>query len=114
MFKLNKTKLYILLAIVTLLVVCLPMDCYAAFDALKDSGREIFSGLKSIIYPASAIGIICVCIGGFFGNINWKWLTAVVVGLIVISLCGGFIELFAGSNEETTKLNEPISTLNGE
>jgi type IV secretory pathway VirB2 component (pilin) len=40
------------------------------------------------------VGVICVCIGGFFGNINWKWLTAIVVGLVVISMCTGFIELF--------------------
>lgn len=98
MFGLNKIETCIFLVALAL-VVCLPMDCLADghFSSLTDTGTTIFKGLRKIIYPASAIGIICVCIGGFFGNINWKWLTAVVVGLIVISLCGGFIELFVGS-----------------
>lgn len=65
-----------------------------SFDALISSGQDIFKGLRSIIYPASAVGIIAVCIGGFFGNINWKWLTAIVLGLVVIGLCAGFVGIF--------------------
>ena len=77
-------------------VICLPVDAFAeSFSALKDAGKDIFTGLRRIIYPASAIGIICVCIGGFFGNINWKWLTAIVIGLIVISACVAFVEMFS-------------------
>ena len=80
------------LCITTLLT---PAPAEAAFEGLITSGQEIFSGLREIIYPASAIGIIAVCIGGFFGNINWKWLTAIVIGLVVISLCAGFVAMFA-------------------
>jgi hypothetical protein len=88
----------------------MPVDALAAFDQLADTGRDIFKGLKKIIYPASAIGIICVCIGGIFGNINWKWLTAVMVGLVVIATCGLFIEMFAGNDGEI----DAVSSLNGE
>lgn len=97
MFGLSKMRFYILLLVIAF-AICLPTDVYAAFEGLTNSGKTIFTGLRNIIYPASAIGIICVCIGGFFGNVNWKWLTAVVVGLIVISLCGGFITMFAGTS----------------
>lgn len=77
-------------------IVCLPDIADAApFDALKESGKTIFKGLRKIIYPASAIGIITICMGGFFGNINWKWLTAIIVGLVVISCCVAFVSLFA-------------------
>ena len=112
MFGLNKIETSIFLAAL-ILVICLPTDCFAAvggnFSTLKKTGTTIFKGLRSIIYPASAIGIIFVCIGGFFGNINWKWLAAVIVGLIVISICSGFIALFVGN----TAISQ-ISTLDGQ
>ena len=96
---LNGNKIYIYAALLIIAVVVLmPIDAYAAFENLRESGKDIFEGLKKIIYPASAIGIICICIGGFFGNINWKWLTAIFVGLIVIAMCGAFIYMFAGKD----------------
>lgn len=90
----------------------LPSDALAAFDNLKDSGRSIFIGLKYVIYPGAAIGIICVCIGGFFGNINFKWVAALFIGLIVIACCGKFIEIFTGHGNNGGI--ESVSTLDGE
>lgn len=89
----DKKRLILFLALT--LVICMPTEAFAAFEALTNAGGKIFTGLRRIIYPASAIGIICVCIGGFFGNINWKWLTAIVIGLIVISACVGFVSMFS-------------------
>ena len=90
----NNKKL-ILLAFVVAIILCVPTPVFAeAFESLTKSGGEIFEGLRSIIYPASAIGIIAICMGGFFGNINWKWLTAIVLGLIVISACVAFTQMF--------------------
>jgi len=109
MLGLNKIELYLFILALAV-VICMPVDALAAFDQLADTGRDIFKGLKKIIYPASAIGIICVCIGGIFGNINWKWLTAVMVGLVVIATCGLFIEMFAGNDGEI----DSVSSLNGE
>ena len=78
----------IILIIVVAFMISLPECAWAgSFDGLTKSGATIFKGLRKIIYPASAIGIICVCIGGFFGNINWKWLMAIIIGLFVISAC---------------------------
>ena len=110
MLGLNKIETRIFLLALAL-VMCLPTDAFAAFESLIQSGKDIFEGLKYIIYPASAIGIICVCIGGFFGNINWKWLTAVFVGLIVIACCGLFIRMFTGGEDGGIT---SVSTLNGE
>lgn len=83
------------LIVMIMAVLLMPSVAWAAFDGLITAGREIFTGLREIIYPASAVGIIAVCIGGFFGNINWKWLTAIILGLVVISLCAGFVAMFA-------------------
>lgn len=110
MFGLNKIENSALVMVVICVFVLYPLDAFAAFGTLVGSGKRIFNGLKSIIYPASAIGIICVCIGGFFGNINWKWLTALIIGLVVIACCGGFITMFAGKSGDISS----ASTLNGE
>lgn len=93
----HNNKIIVLTLLVLVLTICASDPAFAAFEQLKKSGSTIFEGLREIIYPASAIGIIAVCIGGFFGTINWKWLTAIVVGLVVISCCHGFIEMFAPS-----------------
>jgi type IV secretory pathway VirB2 component (pilin) len=68
----------------------------APFSSLSNAGGEIFRGLRKIIYPASTIGIACVCIGGMFGNFNWKWLAAILIGIFVISAAAGVAGL-AGS-----------------
>lgn len=93
MFKYNKIAVLAILALV--LIVCTSAPALAAFEKLTKAGQDIFTGLREIIYPASAVGIIAVCMGGFFGNINWKWLTAIVVGLVVISCCVMFVDMFA-------------------
>lgn len=61
-------------------------DAYAVFESLQKAGNEIFNGLEKIIYPAATIGLACVCIAGMFGNFNWKWLAAIMLGVLIISL----------------------------
>ena len=99
MFRYND-KIWLLVAVVVT-IVFMSEPAMAAFESLTKAGKDIFTGLRDIIYPASAIGIITVCIGGFFGNINWKWLTAIVVGLVVISCCVAFVDMFAPEATES-------------
>lgn len=58
------------------------------FSSLTTAGEKIFAGLRKIIYPAATIGISCVCIGGMFGNFNWKWLVAILLGVFIIAMAG--------------------------
>lgn len=76
----NKWTLGLLLS-----VLLFSNDAFAVFDALQGAGNKIFQGLKTIIYPAATIGIACVCIAGMFGNFNWKWLVAILIGVFIIS-----------------------------
>lgn len=62
---------------------------FAAFGKLTEAGEKIFEGLRVIIYPASTIGIACVCIAGMFGNFNWKWLIAILIGIFAITYAAG-------------------------
>lgn len=60
-------------------------DSYALFEDLSKHGGKIFTGMREIIYAVSGFGIIAIVIGAIFGNINWKWLTAIIIGLFVIA-----------------------------
>ena len=68
-------------------------DAYAVFDKLNDAGKSIFQGLRKIIYPAATIGIASVCIAGMFGNFNWKWFIAILLGVFIIAYASDVGEL---------------------
>lgn len=68
-------------------------DAFAAFEALDTAGKTIFEGLRKVIYPAATIGIACICIAGMFGNFNWKWLAAILIGVFVIASAAEVLEL---------------------
>ena len=61
-------------------------DAYAIFESLQTAGNNIFKGIVKIIYPAATIGLACVCIAGMFGNFNWKWLAAIMLGVLIIAI----------------------------
>ena len=61
------------------------------FSELTEKGLFIFGGLREIIYAVAGFGIMAVAVGGFFGVINWRWLSAIIMGLMVISLASSII-----------------------
>lgn len=71
------------------------------FKDLIKKGAEIFNGMRDIIYVVAGFGIIGVSVGGFFGNLNWKWLGAIVIGLMVIGLTGSIISYVGGKEAST-------------
>lgn len=70
------------------------------FSDLICKGAMIFNGMRDIIYVVAGFGIIGVSVGGFFGNLNWKWLGAIVIGLMVIGLTGSIIS-YIGADKNT-------------
>lgn len=90
------------LCIIGLAMFCLVFsvqDSYALFENLTKSGSEIFEGMKGIIYAVTGFGIIGIAVGSFFGNgLNWKWLSAIIIGLIVIAGTAGVLQYIGGSD----------------
>lgn len=78
-------------------------DSYALFETLTKSGTEIFDGMREIIFAVSGFGIVAVAIGGFFGNLNWKWLSAIIIGLIVIATTAAIINYMVDSDAITSE-----------
>ncbi len=66
------------------------------FEDLVKTGQRIFNRLRDLIYVVAGFGIIAVAVGGFFGNLNWKWLGAIVISLVVIATAGELIVLLTG------------------
>ena len=94
----------------TLMFVCTSLLCatnsYALFEDLAKHGGRIFGGMKEIIYAASGFGITAIVIGAIFGNINYKWLAAILIGLFVIAGTAGLINFMVG---ETVVSQETIT-----
>ena len=77
---------------------------YGLFSGLIETGRKIFAGLRDLIYVVAGFGIIGVAVGGFFGNLNWKWLGAIVIALVVIATTGEIINMITGCDQYTTQM----------
>ena len=74
------------------------------FSELVMTGQKIFNRLRDLIYVVAGFGIIAIAVGGFFGNLNWKWLGAIVISLIVIASAGELIVLLTGCEHYGTSL----------
>lgn len=92
-----KLKKFTLLTMVVFALssILFATNSYALFDELVSKGSQIFMGMRDIIYVVAGFGIIGVAVGGFFGNINWKWLGAIIIGLMVIAMTASFINYVA-------------------
>ena len=86
------------------------------FKELVQTGQMIFNRLRDLIYVVAGFGIIAVAVGGFFGNLNWKWLGAIVISLVVIATAGELIVLMTGCESFngsliTNTLTSPTPTM---
>lgn len=77
---------------------------YGLFRGLITAGSKIFNGLRELIYVVAGFGIIGVSVGGFFGNLNYKWLGAIVISLVVIATTGELINAITGCKTFTTNV----------
>lgn len=111
-----KPELLLFVAIFSLVLFATPAFASATaaaketglFTELISKGAEIFNGVRDIVFVVSGFGIIGVAVGGFFGNMNWKWLSAIIIGLIVIGLTGSIIQFVAGDTANVNITNTLI------
>lgn len=101
-----KLKKFLFLSMLMFVVssVLFATDSYALFETLTQSGTEIFTGMREIIFAVSGFGIVAIAIGGFFGNLNWKWLSAIIIGLVVIATTAAIINYMVDSDVAVTTL----------
>jgi hypothetical protein len=88
------------------------------FSELVQTGQLIFNRLRDLIYVVAGFGIIAVAVGGFFGNLNWKWLGAIVISLVVIATAGELVVALTGceafsSSLVTNTLTQPSTAMSG-
>jgi hypothetical protein len=86
------------------------------FSELVQTGKIIFNRLRDLIYVVAGFGIIAVAVGGFFGNLNWKWLGAIVISLVVIATAGELVVALTGceafsSSLVTNTLTKPSTAM---
>lgn len=79
---------------------------FGLFSGLVTTGQKVFYGLRDLIYVVAGFGIMGVAIGGFFGNLNWKWLGAIIIALVVIASTGELINMIVGCDKFTKGMIE--------
>ena len=60
--------------------------------------------MREIIYAVSGFGVIAIAIGSIFGSVNWKWLTAIIIGLFVIAGTAAIINYMVGEDVVTSEM----------
>lgn len=75
---------------------CKGSDSDGLFSSLVCTGRLLFEDLRELIYIVAGFGIIAVGVGGIFGNLNWKWLGAIIISLVIIATAGELINVMLG------------------
>ncbi len=99
-----------LLAFVLSSILC-AADSYAVFENLTSTGWEIFGGMRKIIFAAAGFGIIAIAVGSLFGSLNWKWLSAIVIGLMVIALTVSLVQYLVqgtGADVSTAGISDTL------
>ena len=81
-----KTYLYAGLLVYALSLILFSTDSYAVFENLTQTGSSIFEGMRKVIFVSAGFGIIAVALGAVFGVLNWKWLSVIIIGVVVIAL----------------------------
>lgn len=110
-----KKYLFAGMAVFALSSILCAAEAHAVFENLTATGWEIFGGMRKIIFGAAGFGIIAIAIGSFFGALNWKWLAAIIIGLIVIALTVGIVQyLVAGTGADVTITGISDTLINAE
>lgn len=90
-------------------------ESYAVFEDLTKTGSSIFEGMKKIIFASAGFGIIAVALGGIFGVLNWKWLAAIIIGIVVIAATAGILNyMTAGTGADTSVSGITDTLVSGE
>ncbi|MBQ8870120.1 MAG: hypothetical protein IJ019_01940 [Alphaproteobacteria bacterium] len=106
-------KKYIFIGVLVFFVssILCATNAYAVFENLTNTGWEVFGGMRKIIFGAAGFGIIAVAIGGFFGVLNWKWLSAIIIGLVVIGLTVSIVKYMVAGTGANVTVNGISDTL---
>lgn len=105
--KVRRAVVFSLCLVLSLVLVSgTAMAADGLFSELTAKGAEIFTGMRDIVYVVAGFGIIGVAVGGFFGNLNWKWLSAIIIGLVVLAVTGAFVKYVTG--EEVQNITDTL------
>ena len=110
--KLNRFLLASFLCFAFSSILC-ATDCYAVFENLTSTGWEIFGGMRKLIFASAGFGIIAVAIGAIFGALNWKWLAAIIIGIVVIAATAilvGYLTAGTGADVSVKGITDTLTT----
>ncbi len=62
---------------------------------------NVFEAVRTIIFILGGFGLVGVAFAAIFGKINWKWFSALAVGLAILAAANAVVQYAAGSKAGT-------------
>ena len=101
--KFIKNNIWTLATFALILILGFAGDA-AAQAGTSASGSTIMQTAqnKTIIFIIGGFGLVVLAWAAIFGKVNWKWLSALAVGLAILAAASSIVEYATGSTEATT------------
>ncbi len=98
------------IALITFFVFVIISPAHAEmFDNLTSKGAELFMSMRDIVYIVAGFGLIGVAVGGIFGEIRWKWLAALAIGLMVLASTGALIKYIVDDDASVAQITDTLT-----
>lgn len=110
--KFLKKNMWTLATMTLMLVLTMVGDASAAagsstsgstiMQTAQQKATSVFSSVKTIMFIIGGFGLVGLAWAAVFGKVNWKWFSALAVGLAILAAASSIIEYATGSTEATT------------
>lgn len=71
------------------------------FDAVLHKAAHAFSQVRNVVFVLGGFGLVGVACGAIFGNMKWRWVAALSIGLSLLAVAGGIVDYVTGTEEGT-------------
>jgi type IV secretory pathway VirB2 component (pilin) len=68
------------------------------FATVIKKGTTLFMAVRDVIFVVGGFGLVGLAIGAIFGRVNWKWFSALAIGLIIVAAAGAVVNYFTSES----------------
>ncbi|MCQ2914503.1 MAG: hypothetical protein MJ247_04850 [Alphaproteobacteria bacterium] len=87
--------LYIALAI----LLASTVDASAeVFDSVVGKTAKVFASVRTVTFVIGGFGLVGVAAGAIFGQVKWRWVAALAIGLAILAVAGGVVDYVTGTS----------------
>jgi len=112
-----KKNIWTMFAVILAVTVMMMGNAYAQQGDIMDLALtktvNVFKRVKAIVFVLGGFGLVAVAFLAIFGKVQWKWFAGLAVGLAVVAAAGAIIQYSTGNTQETGRLEDTFSNVQG-